>query len=173
MFRYKQWTPQGWRDLAAVLASRGLTVVATGGPSPGERAYLDEVWQSTSVTRLDGKLDWAQLSGLLAKATVFVGPDTSVTHLAAATGAPTVALYGPTDPRLWGPFPAGGLDPIWAATGKVQQRGNVLVVQNTLPCTPCQLEGCERRLDSYSTCLDELTSEQVIAAVDQIQRSNR
>lgn len=173
MFRYKQWTAAGWRDLAAALAARGMTVVATGGPSLAERAYLDEVWSGSAVTRLDGKLDWAQLSGLLAKARVFIGPDTSVTHLAAAAGAPTVALYGPTDPRLWGPFPAGGLEPIWAATAKIQQRGNVFLVQNPLPCTPCQLEGCERRLDSYSACLDELTSGQVIEAVDQALRSKR
>lgn len=173
MFRYKQWTAAGWRELAAALVARGMTVVATGGPSPDERSYLDDVWNGLAVTRLDGKLDWAQLSGLLAKARVYIGPDTSVTHLAAAAGAPTVALYGPTDPRLWGPFPAGGLDPIWAATGKIQQRGNVSLVQNTLPCTPCQLEGCERRLESYSACLDELTSGQVIEAVDQALRSKR
>lgn len=173
MFRYKQWTAQGWRDLAAVLASRGMTVAATGGPGAEERAYLDQVWQGASVTRLDGKLDWAQLSGLLANAKVFIGPDTSVTHLAAAAGAPTVALFGPTDPRLWGPFPAGGLNPGWSDTGQIQQRRNVTVVQNTLPCTPCQLEGCERRLESYSACLDQLTSGQVIAAVDQALRWKR
>jgi heptosyltransferase-3 len=51
--------------------------------------------------------------------------------------------------------------------GKIQQRGNVWLVQNALPCTPCQLEGCERRLDSHSVCLDELSVAQVIAAVEQ------
>ena len=86
------------------------------------------------------------------------------------SGCPTVALYGPTDPRLWGPWPVGGLDAIWAATGTIQRRGNVWLVQNALPCTPCQLEGCERRLDSYSQCLDELSPQQVIAAVDQALR---
>src|SRR5664280_514541 len=39
-----------------------------------------------------------------------------------------------------------------------------------LPCTPCQLEGCERSLDSYSQCLDELSPQQVIAAIDQAPR---
>jgi heptosyltransferase-3 len=169
MFRYKQWTIDGWRDLAAALVARGLTVVATGGPSLSERQYLDRVWAGSGVpvTRLDGMLDWGQLSGMFAKARVFIGPDTSVTHLAAATGCPTVALYGPTDPRLWGPWPVDGLDEPWAAMGRVQQRGNVWLVQNPLPCMPCQLEGCERRLESYSVCLDELLPEQVIAAVEQ------
>jgi heptosyltransferase-3 len=168
MFRYKQWTKQGWRALAATLSGRGLMVIATGGPGEAERRYLDEVWDGVApVRRLDGQLDWPQLAGLLAKARVYIGPDTSVTHLAAAAGCPTVALYGPTDPRLWGPWPVGGLDEMWAAAGRVQLRGNVWLVQNPLPCMPCQLEGCERRLGSYSACLDELAVGQVIAAVDQ------
>ena len=146
----------------------GLAVIATGGPSEAERRYLDEVWNGQSaVRRLDGQLDWPQLTGLLAKASVYVGPDTSVTHLAAAAGCSTVALYGPTDPRLWGPWPAGGLDRMWDAAATVQRRGNVWLVQNPLPCLPCQLEGCERRLESYSACLDELSPRQVIAAVEQ------
>jgi heptosyltransferase-3 len=172
MFRYKQWTQNGWRELAVALVARGLSVVATGGPAENERRYLDEVWGggSVPVSRVDGKLNWPQLGGLLSNARVYVGPDTSVTHLAAATGCFTIALYGPTDPRLWGPWPVGGLQTMWDATGKIQRRGNVWLVQNALPCMPCQLEGCERRLDSYSQCLDELSSEQVIAAVDQALR---
>ena len=156
MFRYKQWTARGWRELAVALAARGLTVIATGGPAEAERRYLDEVWDGVTVTRRDGQLAWPQLAGLLAQARVYIGPDTSVTHLAAAAGCPTVAIYGPTDPRLWGPWPVGGMDEIWAASGAIQRRGNVWLVQNPLPCMPCQLEGCERRLDSYSQCLDEL-----------------
>ena len=167
MFRYTQWTAAGWRALAEHLSASGLTVLATGGPADSERRYLDEIWNGAKVTRLDGKVSWPQLTGLLAKARVFVGPDTSVTHLAAATGCPTVALYGPTDPRLWAPWPAGGLHEPWEAAGKIQRRGNVWLVQHAFPCTPCQLEGCERRLDSHSVCLDEMPAAQVIAAVDQ------
>ncbi len=175
MFRYKRWTERGWRDLATALAVRGFEIIATGGPSTDERQYLDRVWTGADVpvTRLDGTLDWGRLAGLLAKAKVYVGPDTSVTHLAAATGCLTVALYGPTDPRLWGPWPAAGLDLPWSATGSVQRRGNVALVQHAFPCTPCQLEGCERRLESDSACLVELSVEQVIDAVDQVLRSKR
>ncbi len=53
------------------------------------------------------------------------------------------------------------------AADAVQRRGNVWVVQNPLPCTPCQLEGCERRLESDSVCLNELPAERVIAAIEQ------
>src|SRR5205823_13336944 len=103
-------------------------------------------------------------------ARIDVGPDTSVTHLASAIGAPTVALYGPTDPRLWGPWPASGLSMPWDAAGTIQNRHNVWLVQNPPSCPwailPCQQEGCFRRLESYSQCLDELTVSQVLSAVD-------
>jgi heptosyltransferase-3 len=159
------FTLDGWRALATALRQRGLAVVTSGAKS--DRAYLDEVWRDCDVTRLDGRLDWPELAAAIAAARAYVGPDTAITHLAAATGTPTVALYGPTDPRLWGPWPVGGLDRPWAAAGTIQERGNVWLVQNPLPCLPCQLEGCQRRLDSFSQCLDELSAAQVIMAVDQ------
>jgi heptosyltransferase-3 len=165
MFTYKRWTPDGWRKLAAALRERGLATAVTGAAS--DRLYLDNVWRDSDVVRLDGKLSWPELSGLIGAARAFIGPDTAVTHLAAASGVPSVALYGPTDPRLWGPWPRGGLDRPWVAAGTIQQRGNVWLVQNPLPCLPCQLEGCERRLDSFSQCLDELPVSQVVSAVDQ------
>jgi heptosyltransferase-3 len=169
MYRFRRWTSAGWRELARALAGRGLAVVATGSPHPKEKSYLDGVWDlaDRSVLRLDGRLDWGQLTKLLRGAAVYVGPDTSMTHLAAGAGCPTVALFGPTSPRLIGPWPVGGLDEPWAHAGTVQHRGNVWIVQNPLPCLPCEKAGCERHLDSYSQCLDELPVGQVLAAVDQ------
>ena len=164
-FIYKRWPRDGWCALAAGLSERGLKIVATGGPGAQERAFLDDVWDGCDVMRLDGRLSWPQIAALLAGARLYVGPDTSVTHLAAASGCPTVALYGPTDPRLWGPVPADGLDPMWEARGTIQQRGNVWLVQNPLPCQPCHNEGCDRHLASHSRCLDELTPAQVLRAV--------
>ena len=167
MFVYKRWTPDGWRAVAASVRARGLKIVATGGLAAAERAYLDQVWSDLpDIVRRDGQLSWPELAALLAGARLFVGPDTSVTHLAAATGCPTVALFGPTDPRLWGPVPAEGLDPMWAASGTIQRRKNVWLVQNPLPCLPCQNEGCERHISSFSRCLDELAPAQVLHAVD-------
>jgi len=170
MFRYKQWTRDGWRALAAGLGQRGLHIVATGGPDPTEREYLNAVWDGIVAVQ---QLDWPQLVGLISRARVYVGPDTSVSHLAAATDCPTVVLFGPTDPRLWGPWPRGGPQPSWAARGTIQRRGNVWLVQNPLPCLPCQLEGCERHIRSHSQCLDELTPQQVLTAVDQALADGR
>ena len=163
-FTYKRWTIDGWRRLAAALRARGLATAVIGAKT--DRAYLDTVWGDADVVRLDGELTWPELSALIGGASIYVGPDTAVTHLAAATGTQTVALYGPTDPRIWGPWPRNGLDRPWDASGTIQHRGNVWLVQNPLPCLPCQLEGCERRLDSHSQCLDELSAAHVVTAVD-------
>ncbi len=175
-YQYKRWTDKAWRELAQGLVERGLAIIATEGPDPAERAYLDQVWadqvwadkvwaaHGVPVTR--ARLSWAELCALLKGAAVYVGPDTSTTHLAAAAGCPTIALYGPTSPRLIGPWPVGGLDPPWDHAGTIQRRGNVWVVQNPLPCLPCEKLGCEGHLASYSRCLDELSVGQVLAAVD-------
>jgi heptosyltransferase-3 len=171
MFRYKQWTCDGWRALAQALAERGLAVAATGGRA--DRDYLDQVWRDVpNVRRLDGLLRWPEIAALTAGARLYVGPDTSVTHLAAASGCPTIALFGPTDPRLWGPWPERGLPTPWAAAGTIQRRRNVWLVQNPLACLPCQQEGCDRHLTSHAQCLDELRVEQVLAAVDQAMRAS-
>jgi heptosyltransferase-3 len=168
-YSYKRWTDAGWRGLARGLAERGLAVVATEGRDPAERAYSDKLWGPADppVIRELGRLDWAGLTALLQGAAVYVGPDTSVTHLAAGSGCPTIALYGPTSPRLMGPWPVGGLAEPWDHAGTIQHRGNVWVVQNPLPCLPCEKLGCEGRLDSYSRCLDELPARSVLSAVDQ------
>jgi len=163
-FIYKRWTIDGWRRLAAGLRVRGLATIVIGAAA--DRAYLDSVWRDADVVRRDGALTWPELAALIGATQIYVGPDTAVTHLAAATGTQTVALYGPTDPRIWGPWPRGGLERPWEAAGTIQHRSNVWLVQNPLPCLPCQLEGCERRLDSRSQCLDELTAAQVMTAVD-------
>ncbi len=163
MFAYKEWSRDGWRALAAGLIERGLTVIAIGGPGEAEKAYLDDVWQGIAPVH---QVRWPATMALLENARVYIGPDTSVTHLAAAANCPTVALFGPMDPRVWGPWPAGGLETPWEASGTIQHRGNVWIVQNPLPCLPCLKEGCERHINSRSVCLDELRAEQVLAAVD-------
>lgn len=164
--RYRRWSDDGWRALAHGLAARNLSVVVTEGREAAERAYVDSVFGSLDVIRERGTLDWPGLAALLSGASVYVGPDTSMTHLAAASGCPTVALHGSTNPQRTGAWPKGGFPKMWDRIGTVQNRGNVWVVQNPLPCLPCEELGCERHLDSYSACLNELSADQVLTAVD-------
>ena len=52
------------------------------------------------AVRIDGLYE---LACWLATARVYIGNDSGITHLAAAVGTPVVALFGPTDPRIWAP----------------------------------------------------------------------
>jgi lipopolysaccharide heptosyltransferase III len=170
-WRYKQWTRDGWHALARHLASRGLRVVITGGPGADERAYLDGLLAGLDddlYLRVDGRWSLAQTADVLRHARLFVGPDTATTHLAAACGTPTAALFGPTDPRIWGPWPADGGGQ-YARVAMYQRRGNVLLLQNPdLECVPCQLEGCDRHRGSHSECLDRLPAVRVIEAAESL-----
>ena len=176
MYAYKRWTLEGWRALIRWLAAQGLHVVLTGGPAADERRYVDEVAAGfgSAVSVLAGQLSFGQLTGLIEPAKVFIGTDTSVTHLAAATGVPTLALFGPTATATWGPWPRGavaeGASP-WRMSAPLQQRGNVWIVQGVEHCAPCHQEGCERRRDSRADCLDFLPAARVIAATDQALRA--
>jgi ADP-heptose:LPS heptosyltransferase len=119
--------------------------------------------ESYQFLRADGRWTFAQTADILRHAAVYVGPETATTHLAAACGTPTVALYGRTDPAIWEPWPAIE-EREYARAAMRQRRGNVLLLQNPeLSCVPRQLEGCDRHRGSYSQCLDRLAPERVIA----------
>jgi heptosyltransferase-3 len=172
-WRYKQWTDDGWRSLIRCLLERAFTVVVTGGPGDDEHRYLARVLgdlRSPGLIPLPGRLSLAQTADLIRHARLFVGVDTATTHVAAATGTPTVAIFGPTDPVIWGPW--GGAR--YEKVAPVQQRGNVTLIQNpTLPCVPCQQEGCERHPTSRSDCLDRLAPARVTDEVEQVLRGER
>jgi heptosyltransferase-3 len=183
-FAYKQWTPEGWLRFIAWLERRGLRVVLSGSADPQEKAYNARLASGT-VVDLTGRLRLAELSALYSKARLFVGPDTSTTHLAAACGVPTLAMYGPTNPVKWGPWPArysaegaahGQLSPYQRLARPWQRVGNVLLLQGVQPadlgrCLPCHQEGCERHIASFSRCLTEMALDPVAAAADALLRS--
>jgi len=105
---------------------------------------------------------------LASRARVYVGPDTAMTHIAAALGVPTVALFGPSNTVKWGPWPRGHAvesNP-WRRCGS-QHVNNVMLVQGATACAPCMLEGCGRSIGSFSDCLQHLPASRVMAAIDQ------
>jgi heptosyltransferase-3 len=174
-FRYKMWTEQGWAEIARSLNERGLRVVLTGGPAEDEREYVRAIASTIpGVLDLVGQLSLGGVACAVSGAAVYVGPDTAITHAAAALGVPTVALFGPSNPVKWGPWPAGNaaqLNP-WQRRGS-QVSAHVRLVQGAGPCVPCGNEGCQRHVESTSDCLTNLGSATVIAAIDDLLASNR
>jgi heptosyltransferase-3 len=169
-FRYKMWTREGWTALARWLTDHGLAVVLTGGPDADEREYVGAIAQDVPVALdLAGRLSLGATALVISRASVYVGPDTAITHAAAALGVPTVALFGPTNPVKWGPWPAGHAagDNPWVRTGS-QSASNVRLVQGSGACVPCGLEGCGRHIESTSDCLTTLPAARVTAAIREL-----
>jgi heptosyltransferase-3 len=154
-----------------------LEIVLTGGNSSDELEYISLLRHSLphDTVTVAGKVTLGGVAHLLRKASVYVGLDTAVTHMAAASGIPTIALYGPTNPVKWGPMPnnlsSSGRSP-YKRKGS-QTVKNVFLLQGQGECVPCHEEGCDRRIDSLSKCLQEIPADEVIEAVHTMMMRSR
>jgi heptosyltransferase-3 len=170
-FRYKMWRTEAWVEVGHWLWQHGLGVVLTGGPDRDETDYVNAIAAQLPRGTLDlsGALSLAETAEVIRSARLFIGPDTAVTHIAAATGTPTVALFGPSNPVKWGPWPStwNRAESPWPFRGGGHQ-GNVLLIQGPGECVPCRQEGCDRHVNSASNCLQNIEVPTVIAAAEQL-----
>jgi glycosyl transferase family 9 (putative heptosyltransferase) len=98
----RRWPAERWRKVILSLRDARREVVVTGGSQ--ERALCAEVCRGvTGVQDLSGRLSLPELAELVAGAAMMICGDTGVAHLATAYATPSVLLFGPTPPRLWGP----------------------------------------------------------------------
>lgn len=166
MWTYKQWPAQHFRSVVSALLADGVQVVLTGSGSKVDKAQVEAVkgvGSEPALLDVSGRLDLAQVGALLRRAALYIGPDTSITHLAAACGVPVVTVFGPTNPMVWGPWPQGsGVPQPYVRRAQDQLAGKVILLQGPGDCVPCSREGCERRLDSRSACLDGIEPRRVL-----------
>lgn len=166
MWDYKQWPLAHYAQLVRGLLAEGRQVVLTG--SGGQRdqacvAPLRALGQAPQLVDASARLDFRQLRTLLEHAALYVGPDTSVSHLAAATGVPTLAVFGPTNPLRWAPWPAKATArELFARSAHWQVAGNVTVMQGPPACVPCGRAGCDDHRDSRSECLEAIEPAEVL-----------
>jgi heptosyltransferase-3 len=171
MYAYKAWRSEAWIELAKWLKDQGMRVVLTGGNGAEEIAYVRGLVGRLPPDTVDaaGKLKLSGVAYLLSKARAYIGPDTVVTHMAAALGTPTVALFGPSNPVKWGPWPNGyGKDRNPYKIKGTQHVNNVVMLQGEGDCVPCMEEGCERNIASLSACLQNLPAAKVIGALSEL-----
>jgi ADP-heptose:LPS heptosyltransferase len=105
-------------DRFAALADRLVDVLSArlvllGGPDDGpvNRSVVGAMGPAARARTLDvsGRLSLAETAAVIARCRLYVGNDSGVAHLAAAVGTPVVEVFGPTDPRRYGPVPGAGL----------------------------------------------------------------
>jgi ADP-heptose:LPS heptosyltransferase len=150
----KQWPDSRFRDVAEhVVRTRDASIVLTG--APGDRAQVEVVRSALPADRV---LDLSEGTNLLTTAAIvqqldlFVTGDTGPMHLARAVGTPIVAVFGPSDPRRYGP--RGVRD---------------VIVRIDLPCSPCnRIRLPPARCTGHTPdCLNGVATAQVLAAIDE------
>ena len=98
--RAKRWPPERFAEVVRRLAR---PVVWLLGPAEGEADAERLRAIGERVGSVVVSPDLTTLAGILARCRLYMGNDSGVSHLAAAIGAPTVAVFGATDPRCWAP----------------------------------------------------------------------
>jgi ADP-heptose:LPS heptosyltransferase len=142
----RAWSPHRAAAAVEALTAAGHRVVLTGGPA--EAALTAAV--GGPGTDLGGRTSFAELAAVLAGADAVVVGNTGPAHLAAAVGTPVVSLFAPVVPAArWAPYGVA----------------SVLLGDQDAPCratraTVCPVPG--------HPCLDSVTPEDVVAAVDKL-----
>ncbi|MDE2179313.1 MAG: putative lipopolysaccharide heptosyltransferase III [candidate division NC10 bacterium] len=146
---FKSWPAERFADLVEFIQGKlGLKVVLLGGDQEQgiAQAILEQV--ETGCRSLVGRLGLLELAALLRQATLFVGNDNGPMHIAAAMGTPVVGLFGPADPRVWGP--AG--------------QGHATIYKG-IDCRPCFPSGCRR---GEENCMRLITLDEVLPLVERM-----
>jgi heptosyltransferase-3 len=95
----KNWPAERFAETARGLARGQPWLLVLGPADASAGSPLAREPEAVVVRSLPVRV----LGALLSRASLYLGNDSGVTHLAAAWGAPTLALFGPTDPAVWGP----------------------------------------------------------------------
>ena len=118
----KRWPPDHFAQLANRLGSLlKVKIVLVGGPNDGD--IVNAVAQNLQQPHLSlvGQINFGQMAALAHLSQLYIGNDTGMTHLAAAAGARTVMILGPSDPQRYAPFTPNTLA-LWKPTS-VDVRG--------------------------------------------------
>ena len=152
---FKCWPVAQMAALVERLQGEGHVVVLTAAPSNDEKAMLAAIQARLSkpAFSLSGQLSLKELAALTQAAKLFIGVDSAPMHIAAAVGTPTIALFGPSGDKQWGP---------WGVPFRV-------ISSTQHPCRPCGIDGCGG--GKVSDCLTSLTVDEVLGAAHELLAS--
>ena len=148
--RRKVWPLERFEALIRYLERhlRSRTAIVLG-PAEGTEIQKDLKGMGERVPVLVEGLSILEVASVIEGCRLFVGNDSGISHLAAALGLPTVAIFGPTDPMVWSP------------------RGEeVAVIQRKIDCSPCPKE----KFHQCRTfeCVREIGVEEVLKGMERM-----
>jgi heptosyltransferase-2 len=149
----KRWAPAGFSRLIELLSQKfNLRAVLLG--EPGAEPLAQEIIGRTKSDPINlvGKTSLGVLTAVVGKLKLLVSNDSGLVHVASARNIPTVVIYGPTSPKFgYGPLGPGSR-----------------TVELPLECRPCHIHGPRKCPQGHFRCMNEITPEQVLEAVDLI-----
>lgn len=151
----KAWQKEKFAQLMLLLKKEyGFSIVLVGGMDNQEYnseiiRILEEKDREKNMDLLDltGKIGLGSLCSVIKEASLFVGVDSGVMHMASCLDIPVVGLFGPTDPFYVGP----------------QNKKSIVVREESMECVPCYLKNCNHR-----DCMKKLGVSKVFDACEQI-----
>jgi ADP-heptose:LPS heptosyltransferase len=147
----KRWIKEYWAQVSDRLISEcKAKVIITGAHNDIPLAQAIKELMKGSPVLACGVLNLKQLAALAKRADIFITADTGPLHIANAIGAKKIiALFGPTDPSLTGPYPLK----------------NALIIRKDIGCKiPCYEVHCKN-----NRCMKAITPEDVMAAVKSVR----
>ena len=149
----KHWRNERFARVADQLLAKGMAVVFSGGPQDVRGIEEIRAAMAGKAVSLAGRTTLKELAALYERVEVLITTDTGPMHLAAAAGAPVVALFGPTAPWRTGPFGSGHK-----------------ILRAEMACSPCLKKHCDRE----QACMGQITVDQVVrATVEMLHGSQR
>jgi ADP-heptose:LPS heptosyltransferase len=148
---FKRWEKEKFRQLIEKLLRMGATVVVLGTKEEQEEiAFIQRAIKHTDLKLIRSHLTLPQILLVLKHLDLVIANDTSLVHLAAVSGVPSVVIYGPTDPEKNEP---------WQVSSRI--------VRKEMSCSPCYRYAMPHCRQNYS-CLRDVTVAEVFNAVKEI-----
>ena len=150
----KVWPVERFAEVVRQLKRpKGSRILVVLGPAEGpevQKAFEAIEWEMGPAAPIFLKgLSLLELASVIGGSCLFIGNDSGITHMAAALGVPTVAIFGPSDPTIWSP------------------RGReVALVRRKITCSPCSQEKFFDCQDIQ--CLKQVEVEDVLAEVSRL-----
>lgn len=142
----KQWRRQGFIEVSgALLRNKNLKMVLIGDAAQVDTSReIEKAVNNENLIDLTGEIDLNRLFALIERMHVLLACDSASMHIAADLGVKVVAIFGPTDPREYGP------------TGK-----DDIVIRKKLECSPCKKAICNFNHE----CMEEIKAKEVLEAM--------
>ena len=146
---FKAWPPERFAELADRLTSRhGCQVLIGGSNQDIDIAQQIQQMATSNPVIMAGRTTIKQFAAVAKKSALFVGSDSGAMHVASAVGTPVVALFGPSNPREWGP-----------------RGGPVEILHKEIDCRSCFHPTCIR---GEENCMRLIAVHEVVVAAQRL-----